>query len=94
MDHPDTLCLSLRSSVAVGGETVTELNLREPTARELADFTKALEREGPVGATILLIASVSGQPKAVIDKIGARDFKKAEAFVSRFFEDSPETGEA
>lgn len=94
MELPDTMCLTLRAPVDAGSVKVTELNLREPTARELADFTKALEREGAVGATILLIASVSGEPKAVVDKIGARDFKRAEAFVSRFFEDSPETGEA
>ena len=89
----DEMTITLRKPVTVGGETVFELALREPTVAELEQFTLQAAKAGEIKAISSLIASVSGVSIAAIQKIGVRDFKIAEKYLSDFFGDSPKTGE-
>ncbi|NHR07644.1 phage tail assembly protein [Chromobacterium haemolyticum] len=82
---PDELTIELRKPVELAGETTFVLELREPTVDELDRFLKAMDKHGPVEATKLLISAVSGVNVAVLGKVGARDFKAAESYLSNFF---------
>ncbi|PXX49371.1 phage tail assembly protein [Aquitalea magnusonii] len=82
---PDELTIELRKPVELAGETTYVLELREPTVDELDRFMKALDKHGPIEATKLLISAVSGVSVAVLGKVGARDFKTAESYLSNFF---------
>ena len=67
-----------------GGELVTELRLREPTALEL---------EGMVGAKSITIISLnSGIPESVVGKIPARALHRAEDYLLPFIEGARTTG--
>ncbi len=81
--------LKLRKPVTLGGDTYTELRLREPTA---GDLKKASAAPGNVAASILLIAIVANVPPAAVEQLCQRDFMAADAFLSGFSEPSP-TGE-
>jgi len=98
-DIPDELVIVLRRPVELGGkgtappEVLVELNLREPTLIELEDLTKNSTKHGVIAAIKMLIATQTGASAAAVGRIGARDFKQAEKYLSSFFDDSPKTGE-
>lgn len=80
VDLPDELVIALRKPVTHSGETYTELNLREPTGGDM----KAAEKLTGIESDIVLIAMVSGMPKPAVEKIGARDLKKAQVYLAGF----------
>jgi hypothetical protein len=80
----DKKTIVLRSAVTENDTTIAELNLREPTAREIDKLTKDVEKQGPITGMILLIATISGLQKPTIDQIGARDFKDAQLYLASF----------
>ena len=93
MELPDEKTIILRKPLVTAQGTVDALPLREPTAGELAKFTKAMARDGNVDATLHLIALVSGIDKPFLDKLGARDFSAASDYLSGFINGSPSAGE-
>lgn len=76
----DELVIPLRKPVTHAGETYTDLALREPTGGDL----KAAEKFTGFESDIVLIAMVSGVPKPAVEKIGARDLKKAQEYLAGF----------
>ncbi|MDB5822171.1 MAG: phage tail assembly protein [Herminiimonas sp.] len=98
MEIPDEKSIVLRKAIKEVDQTVAEVNLREPTVRELEKFQKDIEKHGPINAMSLLVATISGLQKPTIDQMGARDFKDCQNYLASFLEygeapDSPETGE-
>ena len=79
--QPDELVIELRKPVELTGEVYTELRLREPTCGEVAAAQKTAT--GMV-ADIILVALVSGVPKAAVEKIGYRDVKRAVDYLAGF----------
>lgn len=80
VDLPDELVIALRKPVTHSGETYTDLILREPTGGDM----KAAEKFTGFESDIVLIAMVSGVPKPAVEKIGARDLKKAQEYLAGF----------
>ena len=70
------------------GEVIRSLQLREPTAGELAAASVA----NGVESNILLIAMVAKQPPAVIREMGARDYSKAASFLLGWLDPDRATG--
>jgi hypothetical protein len=87
----DTKTITLKKSVEFNAETFHELHLREPVADEIDKFSKASEKDGAVSALLLLISLVTGIPKPAIGKIGARDMKAAERFLSSFLDEEDDS---
>ncbi|WP_434627653.1 phage tail assembly protein [Chromobacterium sp. CV08] len=81
----DELTLALRKPIALGDEKYHVLELREPLVDELEKFHEQLEKKTPIFATKFLISLVSDVPVAAIGRLGARDFKAAEAYLANFF---------
>jgi hypothetical protein len=71
-----------------GGEVIRTLELREPTAGELA---KASVGNG-IESNILLIAEITKQPPGLIRNMGARDYSKATSFLLGFLNPDREIG--
>ncbi|MBV9859882.1 MAG: phage tail assembly protein [Alphaproteobacteria bacterium] len=78
----DELTLTLRKPIEHGGQTITELKLREPTAEEIATATDGVTNGSRMH--IHLISIVAGLPKIVIGRMAARDFTVARNFVESF----------
>ena len=93
MELQDEFSLTLRKPLATAAGEVTSLQLREPTAGELDKFTRAIAAKGDIGATLLLIALVTGIDQPLLEKLGARDFQAASDYLGSFMGASPKTGE-
>jgi hypothetical protein len=78
---PDELVITLRKPIEFGGETYTELTLREPTAGEYEQVDNV---KGPTATDIIMVSLVSGVPKQVIAKVGMRDLNKAAKYLGSF----------
>jgi hypothetical protein len=76
----DEMTIVLRKPIMVGTETYREIRLREPTADEMMQWDKLSGTE----ADIMAISLVSGTPRAVVSKMGARDLLQGARFVARF----------
>ncbi len=69
-EKTESFTLKLRSPIQLdNGETVNELTLREPRARQARDVGKG----GDVEMVLKVLSSVSGQPLGVIDRLGMKD---------------------
>jgi hypothetical protein len=79
-DIPEELIITFRKPIALGSETYTQMILREPTAGELVQTDKVAGAE----ADALALTLVSGLPRPVIDKMGARDFRAGSVYLGRF----------
>lgn len=79
-DHPDELVLTLRKPVTLGDLSCTQLSLREPTAGEMMQWDKLAGTE----ADIVAVSIVSGTPRPLVEKIGARDLNKAARYLGGF----------
>lgn len=91
MDQATELTLELATPLQpLGGqgEVIRTLELREPTAGELA---KASVGNG-IESNILLIADITKQPPALIRNMGARDYSKATGFLLGFLNPDREIG--
>lgn len=77
---PEELTITLRKPIDFGGASYTEIKLREPTAGEWEKWDKLTGVE----ADIMAISVVSGTPKQVVAKVGARDLLAASRFIATF----------
>ena len=95
---PDELVVELARSITMGGGNdsteYTEIRLVGPNGSQLSQFTKKSHKENAVDSMKFLISIVSGVPLPVIDKIGVRDFYRAQDYMILFItppeEDDPE----
>ena len=87
----DDLTLALAKPIDLAGVVYTELQLSEPTVKQLRAAAKAgggLEW----GATLVSLNAVV--PMAVVDKMTQRDFERAADFFVQFGIASPKTSGA
>jgi hypothetical protein len=95
---PETLTIELSKSITLGGggdDTVyTEIVLCEPTLDQLSQFIRKTQKESAIDSMRFLIGLVSGIPLPVLNKIGVRDFYKAQDYLIKFItppdEDDPQ----
>jgi Phage tail assembly chaperone proteins, E, or 41 or 14 len=96
-DIPETLSIELKKSITVktgaDEETYSEIVLKEPNLSQLSQFIKRTQKENAVECMRWLISDVSGIPAIVLDKIGVRDYYKAQEYLSLYLtppeEDDP-----
>jgi hypothetical protein len=88
-EPPEELIVALDNTIEMGTTWVNELTLREPTLGELikGDKYTGMQR------TIALVALVSGQPRAVIERVPISKFATASRYVIGFIDAAPESGE-
>lgn len=77
----DTKTIKLRKPLTLGDMNYSEVNLREPTAGELAKATKT---GGNVDAAIALISLVGGIPKTAVENMCQRDLAECSDFLGSF----------
>jgi len=66
------------------GETICELNLREPSGGDLEVLDKHKETE-TMGKMLHLVSRMSGQPLGVIKRMASRDISTLASLASLFF---------
>jgi len=85
---PDQLNIELSKPITMsGGDDSTvysEISLHEPTVRQLSEFIKKTQKENAIDSMKTLISAVSGVPLPVIERIGVRDFYKAQDYLILF----------
>jgi|SRR6516225_6094137 hypothetical protein len=67
-------------------DDVSEVTLREPTVDELAKLNDDSKRFGEVRAMKNLLSTMTKIDFASIGKMGARDFRLCNKYLSRFFD--------
>lgn len=82
--------LVLKEPIQFGSETITELQIRAPKAK---DF-RAMPAEPTMGAMLDMLGRLAGQPKAVIDELCVHDMNAANEVIAGFTEGGPRTGSA
>ena len=85
----DEKTITLRKPVSLGGIEYKTLDLREPTAGELAKATKA---GGNVDVAIMLISLIAKVPRGAIEGLSQRDLQEASDFLGSFTLDGLPTG--
>jgi len=81
--------VTLKEPITFGSETITELHLRAPKAK---DFV-GMPMSGHTGGDILKLAvRLSGQPDAVIGELSVADFMEVADIIGSFFPDGQPTG--
>ena len=80
--------VKLREPIPFGSETITELTLRKPKAK---DFRRMPMSPG-IGDLLDLAGQLSAQPKAVIDELGPEDMQEVLERVGDFFPSGRGTG--
>jgi hypothetical protein len=94
MELLDEMSLTLRKPLTTAKGPVGTLELREPTAGEMDKFSRAIGKEGGAGATLVLIAAVTGIDRPFLEQLGARDFNAASDYLAGFMTPSPKDGAA
>jgi hypothetical protein len=89
MEVQDEKTIVLRKPVTLGGVTYEKLDLREPTAGELAKATKA---GGNVDVAIALISLIAKVPRGAVEGLSQRDLQEASDFLGSFTLAGPEIG--
>jgi len=82
--------IQLRKPITLGGVVYDKLELREPTAGELEESSKATTSLGMVISLIQIVAKV---PKSVARGLCQRDMQEANDFLASFGKDSQRIGE-
>ncbi len=77
----DTLTLTLRKPVRFADQDYAVLELREPTAGELA---KAVKEPGEVDMMITLTHLVAAVPRGVAERLSQRDLGECARFFAQF----------
>lgn len=96
--QPFEKTFELRTPVTLGKDaearTFTEVELREPTIKQLSAFVKKAQGGGEIEALKYLITLISSVPLPVLDEIGTSDFFKMQDYLLFFIsppeEDDPE----
>ena len=86
----DTLTVTFRKPFDDKGVTYEKVDLREPTAGELAQ-TDGLEG---YAIDVRIISVVGGMPESAVRQIPARDFLTATRFLGGFMRPAPAPGAA
>lgn len=76
----EPLILKLKEPIAFGSETVTELRIRAPKAKDFRRFPM----EPTMGDVLDMVGQLSGQPKPVIDELGLEDLAEVTQIVGNF----------
>ncbi|ULH12271.1 phage tail assembly protein [Serratia marcescens] len=97
-DLPDRETIPLLKPVSLGDSSKVEyheITLTEPTLEQVDSFYSEQAKSNALRAMGLLITLVSGTPNPAVKKLCIRDYKKCEAWLTRFLTWSPEktTGE-
>jgi hypothetical protein len=95
---PDEIVIELSKPIVLkgtDGETrITELELREPSLKQLTTFIKKTGKESALDCMRWLISELSGVPMLALDALGVRDYYKAQDYLAAFLtppdEDDPE----
>ena len=87
----ESLTLELRKPITKGGVEYTTLELREPTAGEMAK-ARASDPLQDLGMIIHLVSLVAKIPKAVVEEIGVRDLTSAGDYLTSFLDHGPSDG--
>lgn len=72
-------------------ESITEIKLRRPTAKELRLADSFGERM--VGMMIAMISALSGEEETTVERIDAEDFGELAELIEGFLPDGQKTGE-
>lgn len=86
----ETVTFTLTTPVQFGQKLITELTIREPTAKDLSAFPAQSVTWGDV---MKVLARCSGQYDAVIDQLSIPDMMGAMAVLNRFLPGGPAIGE-
>lgn len=89
VEIPDEKTVVLRKPVKLGSVEYASLDLREPTAGELAKASKA---GGNVDVAITLITLIAKVPRGAVEKLSQRDLQEASDFLGSFTLDGLPTG--
>ena len=89
-DQPDELVIVLKKPIAnKGGDSITQITLREPTGAEW----KTWDKMSGVEADMAAIAKVSGQPAYVVEQMAASQIVEGSRYLAGFIQSAPLTGE-
>lgn len=83
--------ITLKKPIKHGEEIITELELREPTAKEIKTIGLPLNvRDGEVRTAIVhqYVCALATLPPSVVDQLSAKDFIVAMEVVMGFFGES------
>jgi hypothetical protein len=78
----------LRKPIQFGQETISELEIRDPKAKDFRKFPM----QPAMGDILDLAGHLAGQPKQVIDELGVQDMMEVFEIVGAFFPFGLETG--
>lgn len=87
-EPPEEMTITLAETIQVGTTWIPELSLREPT---LGELIKGDKYDG-VQRTVVMVALVSGLPRAVIELVPITDFARAAQYIHSFTEAAPKRG--
>lgn len=82
--------IKLRSPIKHGSETITELSIREPKAKDL----RKLPMQPNMGDIIDLAGRLAAQPPSVMDELSAADLSEVAEVIGNFIGVGPGTGNA
>lgn len=87
----DPIVYQLLTPVTVGGQTLTSLNLREPTVGE---FDRAQRANGsPMSTVIVLLTLICGISEAEVRQMKLRDWNAVNAYLEGFMLGGPAAGD-
>jgi len=88
--------IKLNTPVQFGSETISELTLREPTARDMRGINISFTGDGGgsirMGDMLDLAAKLAGQPPSVIDSLSPTDAMEVMGIVGGFMQGGRTTG--
>lgn len=84
----ETVTIKLRKPIKSGSETITELVLREPRAKDLRKFPMTPN----MGDMLDLAGKLAGQPPHVMDDLHVQDLTEVAEAIGNFMHVGPVTG--
>lgn len=85
-----TTKIKLNTPINFGDQTITEINIRRPIAK---DFRSLTSMDKPFAAMLDFAASLADLPPAAIDKLDVDDVPAVVEVVSGFLSKFPQTGQ-
>ncbi|WP_337049770.1 phage tail assembly protein [Serratia fonticola] len=92
-DLPDNETITLLKPVFLGADSKISyetIELKEPTLDQVDIFYRERDKNNVLSGMGLLISLVSGVPLPAVKRIGFRDYKKCEVWLTRFLTWTPE----
>lgn len=75
------------------GQTITEIELHEPTVAEIIKLSENSTKMNPAKAFAFMIANTTKLDIATVNSIRARDFSAIQEYINDFFVTAPKTSE-